>query len=237
MDNSKVLLVDDEPAITSNLAPVLQRSGFIVETAADGIEGLEKTESFRPDIIILDVDMPRLDGRSVLRKLRQQDNWVPIILLTKHGESIERTLALEEGADDYLNKPFETHELMARIKAILRRTNRGQKSLAAAQKLVCGPLILERLARRITLDGAELQLTPKAVSLLEYFLLHPDELMTRDRLLDAIWGWTYPTGTRTVDTRIAEIRQALGDDPAAPKYIETVPSQGYRFVGQVEAMG
>ena len=235
MESSKVLLVDDEPDITTNLAPVLQRSGFVVDTAADGVEALEKAAGFAPDIIILDVDMPRLDGRSVLRKLRQQDNWVPIILLTKLGESIERTLALEEGADDYLNKPFETHELMARMKAILRRTQRGQKPLSSAQKLVSGSLTLDRLSRRVMLDDQELSLTPKAVSLLEYFLMHPDELMTRDRLLDAIWGWAYPTGTRTVDTRIAELRNALNDDAAAPSYIETVSGQGYRYVAEVQA--
>ena len=238
MENaSRVLLVDDEKTITANLSPLLQWSGFEVDVATDGIEALEKVAGFQPDIIVLDVDMPRMDGRTVLKALRAQENWVPIILLTKHGESLERTMALEAGADDYLNKPFESHELIARIKAILRRAQRGQPSLSNAQRLVTGSISLDRHTRRVQKEGRELQLTPKAVSLLEYFMLHPDELMSRERLLDTIWGWSYPTGTRTVDTRVAELRQVLGDDAQNPKFIETIPGQGYRFLAPVTGEG
>jgi DNA-binding response OmpR family regulator len=180
--------------------------------------------------------MPRLDGRAVLRRLRQDGNWMPVILLTQVGESTERAMALEEGADDYLNKPFDPHELVARIRAILRRTRPGKPPLTSAQKLVSSRLTLDRQSRRAYVESEELHLTPKAVALLEYMMTHPDELLTRDRLLDAVWGWDYPTGTRTVDTRIAELRRALKDDPAEPRYIETVPGQGYRFVGVVEVV-
>jgi DNA-binding response OmpR family regulator len=230
----KVLLVDDEQAITANLAPFLERSGFEVAVAGDGMEALEEVVRFGPDLVVLDVLMPRLDGREVLRRLRQDGNWTPVLLLTQVGESTERAMALEEGADDYLNKPFDPHELVARLRAILRRAQTGQPSLASASHLRCGDLRLDRQARRLTRQQEELQLTPKAITLLEYLMMHPDELLSRDRLLDAVWGWDYPTGTRTVDTRIAELRRVLGDDASDPRYIETVPGLGYRFVAPVE---
>jgi len=232
----KILLVDDESAITDNLVPFLTRSGLEVEVARDGQEALDKVVSFAPDLIVCDVLMPRLDGREMLRRLRRAGDWRPVILLTQVGESTERAMALEEGADDYLNKPFDPHELVARIHAVLRRARPGVPPLTAAERLGCGALVLDRNSRRVTIASREANLTPKAVALLEYLMTHPDELLTRDRLLDAVWGWDYPAGTRTVDTRIAELRRALGDDPADPQYIETVPGQGYRFVGQVEAV-
>jgi DNA-binding response OmpR family regulator len=232
----KILLVDDEHAITANLSPFLERSGFVVAVAADGEEALAQVSGFSPDLIVLDILMPRLDGRETLRRLRQAGNWTPVILLTQVGESTERAMALEEGADDYLNKPFDPHELVARVRAVLRRARPGQPPLTSAQRLASGDLILNRQTRRAYIGSDELRLTPKAAALLEYLMTHPDELLTRDRLLDAVWGWDYPTGTRTVDTRIAELRRVLGDDPAQPCYIETVPGQGYRFVGDVEAV-
>jgi DNA-binding response OmpR family regulator len=235
-DKPRILLVDDEEAITANLSPFLQRSGLIVAVAADGEEALHQVAGFGPDLIVLDILMPKLDGREALRRLRQQDNWTPVILLTQVGESTERAMALEEGADDYLNKPFDPHELVARIRAVLRRARPGQPPLASAQRVACGDLSLDRRTRRAYMGSQELRLTPKAVALLEYLMTHPDELLSRDRLLDAVWGWDYPTGTRTVDTRIAELRRVLDDDPAQPRFIETVPGQGYRFVGGVETI-
>jgi DNA-binding response OmpR family regulator len=235
MDTQKLLLVDDETAITDNLAPFFKRSGFDVATAADGEQALAQVANFQPDIIILDVMMPRLDGREVLRRLRNAGNWTPIILLTQVGEASERAMALEEGADDYLNKPFDPHELAARIRAVLRRARPGKPPLATARQLICGDLKLDRQARRAWLEEHELTLTPKAFALLEYALTHPDEVLTRERLLDAVWGWDYPVGTRAVDTRVAEIRRALDDDANTPCYIETVPGVGYRFVGSVES--
>ncbi len=232
---SKVLLVDDENAITTNLAPFLERAGFAISVASNGEEALQKIPTYKPDLIILDVLMPKLDGREVLRKLRQTNNWLPVILLTQVGESAERAMALEEGADDYLNKPFDPHELVARIRAVLRRARPGKPPLAAAERLSSGRLVLDRRARRTWLDSKEMTLTPKAVTLLEYLMTHPDELVSRERLLDVVWGWDYPVGIRAVDTRVAELRRALGDDPAEPTYIETVPGQGYRFVGIVES--
>ncbi len=234
MESQKLLLVDDETAITDNLAPFLRRSGFEVEVAADGEEALDQIASFRPDVVILDVMMPRMDGREVLRRLRGEGNWTPIILLTQVGEATERAMALEEGADDYLNKPFDPHELVARIRAVLRRMRPGERPLATAVRLTCAELQLDRQRRRAWIGESELTLTPKAFTLLEYLFTHPDEVLTRERLLDAVWGWDYPAGTRAVDTRIAELRRALDDEPREPHFIETVPGVGYRFVGVVE---
>ncbi len=232
---ARILLVDDEAGITGNLAPLLERSGFEVAVAGSGEAAQRELPAFKPDLIVLDVIMPGINGREVLRQLRRAENWTPVILLTQVGESPERAMALEEGADDYVNKPFDPHELIARIRSVLRRARANQPPLAAAQRLSCGDLVLERAARRVRLDRQEITLTPKAVTLLEYLMTHPDELITRDRLLEVVWGWEAPTGIRAVDTRIAELRKALQDNAAHPAYIETVPGRGYRFIGRVEA--
>ena len=229
-----ILLVDDEAAITANLQPFLSRAGFRVEVAGDGQEALDKIGDEQPDLVVMDVLMPRMDGREALRRLRRQDNWTPIILLTQVGEAVERAMALEEGADDYLNKPFDPHELVARIRAVLRRAQPGRPPLSASWTVHCGALRLDRRARRAFLAEEALNLTPKALALLEYLMTHPDELVSRDRLLDAVWGWDYPAGTRAVDTRVAELRRVLGDDATQPRFIETVPGQGYRFAAEVE---
>lgn len=230
-----VLLVDDETAITGNLAPFLERAGYSVSIAGDGLEGLDKINTEKFDLIILDVMMPKMDGRQLLRTLRRQDNWTPVILLTQVGESTERAMALQEGADDYLNKPFDPYELVARMQAVLRRAKPGAPPLSAADRIASGELELDRRSRRAYVRSEEASLTPKAMALLEYLMTHPDEMVTRERLLDAVWGWDYPAGTRTVDTRVAELRRVLGDDPTQPRFIETVPGQGYRFIAPVKA--
>ena len=233
-DKLNILLVDDEQDIRDNLASFLNRSGFRTSIAADGEGALRQMEAISPDLVVLDVLMPRIDGREVLRQLRRSDNWTPVILLTQVGEAYERAMALEEGADDYLNKPFDPQELVARIRAVLRRARPDSPPLSASWELRCADLSMDRRARRVYLGESEQSLTPKAFTLLEYLMTHPDELLDRERLLDVVWGWEYPAGTRAVDTRIAELRRVLGDDPANPVYIETVPSGGYRFIGRVE---
>jgi DNA-binding response OmpR family regulator len=229
-----ILLADDEQAITENLAPFLERSGFAVEVAGDGPAALAAIERVDPDLCVLDVLMPGLDGRSVLRRMRADGWWNPVVLLTQVGESFERAMALEEGADDYLNKPFDPHELVARLRAVLRRARPGRPSLGAAQVLRSGQLRLDRVSRRVWLADREVTLTPKATLLLDYLMTHPDELLTRDRLLEVLWGFDYPVGTRAIDNRVAELRRSLGDDPADPRWIDTVPGLGYRFRATVE---
>jgi DNA-binding response OmpR family regulator len=230
----KILLVDDEPSITENLSPFLNRAGYAVTCAANGVAALGEIEKTNPDLVILDVLMPEMDGRAVLRTLRSRGDYRPVLLLTQVGEAGERAIALEEGADDYLNKPFDPRELLARIRAILRRANASAVPLSSAWKITSGGLELDRRARRAALDGRVLSLTPKALALLEYLMTHPDELITRERLLDVVWGWDYPAGTRAVDTRVSELRRALGDEAEEPRFVETVTGEGYRFCAPVE---
>jgi DNA-binding response OmpR family regulator len=236
-ERTTLLLADDDPTIAEGLAPFLERAGFHVLVVSDGAAALEKAQSHKPDLIILDVLMPRMDGRETLRRIRRLNLTTPTILLTQVGEAAERALALEEGADDYLNKPFDPHELLARIRAVLRRARPGGRSLSTSWLLKAGELTLDRRARRASLRGASLDLTPKALAVLEYLMTHPDEAVGRERLLEAVWGWEYPAGTRTVDTRMAELRRCLGDDPAEPRFIETIPGEGYRFIAAVVGEG
>ena len=233
-ERSLILLADDDPSIADTLAPFLERAGFHVLTVSDGAAALDKIHSHRPALVILDVLMPRMDGREVLRRIRRENSWLPAILLTQVGESSERALALEEGADDYLNKPFDPHELLARIRSVLRRARPGERSLSTSWTLLALDLTLDRRARRASLKGETLELTPKALAVLEYLMTHPDECVSRQRLLEAVWGWEYPAGTRTVDTRMAELRRALNDDPEKPRYIETITAEGYRFIAPVK---
>ena len=226
--------MDDDPGVTEHVGAFLERTGYSVTYAPDGGAALRRLEQDQVDLVILDVLMPVLDGREVLRRLRRAGNWTPVILLTRVGSPTERAVALDEGADDYLGKPFEPYELVARIRAVLRRAHAGAPSLAGAHRLRSGSLELDRQARRATLNGREVSLTAKAISVLEYLMLHPDEVLSRERLLDAVWGWDYPAATRAVDTRIAELRRGLKDDAETPRFIETLIGQGYRFVAAVE---
>ena len=231
-----ILLVDDEAAITENLAPLLRRAGFTVAVAGDGEDALARLSSVRPDLVVLDVLLPGMDGRAVLRTVRQERRQVPIILLTQIGESGERAMALEEGADDYLNKPFDPYELVARIRAVLRRgESRPGTSLRDAQRLRSGDLVLDRGSQRVFRADREVALTPRATLLLAYLMSHPDQVLTRERLIEAVWGWSFQTSTRSVDTRIAELRRALERDSAAPQLITTVAGLGYRFSAPVES--
>jgi len=229
----KLLLIDDETDLLAELKPLLERSGYNVDTSTNGIEGLQKIASWQPDLLILDVMMPHLDGRTLLRRLRSDDNWIPVILLTRVGNTTDRALSLQEGADDYVNKPFDPFELLARIQAVLRRTQHGQV-VQRSQRLQCGDLLVDRTSRQLWLGEQVIDLTSRAFGVLEYLMDHPGEIITRDTLLDKVWGWSYAVESRAVDMRIAELRKALSDNPSAPKYIETAIGTGYRFLGQVK---
>ena len=234
MAKIQILVVDDEPDLLAELVPLLERTGFSVTTARNGQQAFTLVEEIHPDLIVLDVVMPCMDGREMLRQVRQAGNWTPVILLTRVGSPTERALSLQEGADDYLNKPFEPLELIARIQAILRRIQHGSKPLNSYRRLVSGNLVIDRQTRQAWLGQHILNLSTRAFGVLEYLALHSQEVVTRDRLLDQVWGWSYPVGTRTVDTRINELRRALEEGTDQQDWIETVIGSGYRFLGLVE---
>lgn len=233
-----VLLVDDDAAIRESLGGYLERSGFRVLLAADGLEAWEVLHRSRPDVLVSDVMMPGLDGRELVRRLRADRDQTPALLLTRVGESSERSAALDEGADDYLNKPFDPQELVSRVRALLRRASVNMGGGLAAEVLIAGPRVegevrVDRGSHRVFLDGREVSLTPRAWVLLEYLLLSPTQLHSRERLLERIWGFDLGVSTRAVDNRIAELRRVLRDDAAAPSLIHTVPGEGYRVVAKV----
>ncbi len=233
MSKPTLLVVDDESDLLAELKPLLERSGYAVETAADGIQALEATRRMQPDLIILDVLMSQMDGREVLRRLRRADNWTPVILLTQIGTPAERAMTLQEGADDYLNKPFNPMELVARIQAVLRRTQRGNLPLSSFRHLKSRELTIDRQTRQASSGTKPLTLTARAFGVLEHMMLHPGEIVSRERLLDEVWGWEHAVETRAVDIRIAEIRKVLNDDAGQPGFIETVIGTGYRFIHEV----
>jgi DNA-binding response OmpR family regulator len=224
-----ILLVDDDDAIRTGLASALARARFHVLEARDGREALRKVEIAAPDIIVLDIMMPEMDGREVCRRLRQAGNWTPVIMLTQILATGEKISSLEEGADDYLNKPFDSYELIARLRALLRRQAVAGRPAHLANVLTSGPLRLERETQRVWLEGQEIALSNKAFGVLAHLMGRPNVVVSREQLLDQVWGWEDPAGMRTVDVRIAEIRRKLGDD-----HIETVPGEGYRFAGSVK---
>ena len=226
-----LLLVDDEEAITSVLSRFFERAGFAVVVAADGEQGLAAHDAYHPDVVVADVRMPVMDGREMVRQMRARGAWTPVILLTRLGESADRAVALDEGADDYLNKPCDPQELLSRVRALLRRQVVGRQPLTTVTVLACDGLRVDRITREVTLDGQEVALTPRAWLLLDYLVTRPGELHTREELLTAVWGFDFPTSTRSVDARVSELRQALRGYAVR---IETVPGVGYRFNGDVQ---
>lgn len=234
MSKTKLMIVDDEVDLLAELKPLMQRSGYQVFSASNGEQALEIAAKEKPDLIILDVLMPKLDGRNVLRQLRESGNWTPVILLTKVNTATERVLSLQEGADDYLNKPFDPLELVARVQAILRRAQLGSLPLSSFRYLVSSGLSLDRQMRQVKFNGELLNLTTRAVGVIEFLMLHPHEVISRERLLDEVWGWSDALETRAVDIRIAEIRKVLEKDTGQPKFIETVIGTGYRFLADVQ---
>jgi len=234
MRKIRLMIVDDEVDLLAELKPLMERSGYEVLSASNGEQALEIAAKQKLDLIILDMLMPRLNGRDVLRRLRETGNWTPVILLTKVNTLTERVLSLQEGADDYLNKPFDPLELVARVQAVLRRTQRGSLPLSSFRYLISGDLSLDRQLRQAQLSGALLNLTSRAVGVLEFLMLNTHEIVLRERLLDEVWGWNNALETRAVDIRIAEIRKALEEDSGQPRYIETIIGSGYRFLMDVQ---
>ncbi|HET6946207.1 MAG TPA: response regulator transcription factor [bacterium] len=225
--SQKILVVDDEPHIVELVKYNLSQAGYAVLSAHDGSEAVGKVRQERPDLIILDIMLPYVDGLEVCRQIRRESS-VPIIMLTAKGGELERVVGLEIGADDYVTKPFSPRELVARVRAILRRA--GQDAAPAQSgPLRGGGLVLDPATHEVSLNGRPVELTAKEFELLRLLLGHPNRVFTRDFLLEHIWGYDYYGSTRTVDMHISRLREKIEDDPAAPTYIVTVRGVGYKF--------
>jgi DNA-binding response OmpR family regulator len=222
---TRILIVDDEPEIVRGLADNLRFEGYDALAASDGAEALAIAAREAPDLVLLDIMMPRLSGWDVCRELRRRGIEVPVIMLTARGEEVDRVLGLELGADDYVTKPFSLRELLARVRAVLRRPGPRPKG----HELAFGDVRIQTRGRRVFRAGREVRLTRKEFDLLVYLAEHRDEVVTRDRLLDEVWGYErFPT-TRTVDTHVLRLRRKLEADPDRPTHILTVHAQGYRL--------
>ena len=225
--SNKILVVDDEENIRELIKFNFEAEGYDVQTAADGEEGLDRVDD-TVDLIILDLMLPEIDGLSVCRKLRNDDKFknIPIIMLTARGEEVDRILGLEMGADDYITKPFSPRELMARVKAVLRRVQSKESSNLSTETQIIrrGKLELNIESHEVKNEGELVNLTPKEFDLLKYLIINENRVLTRDLLLEKIWGYQYSGDTRTVDVHIRRLRKKIGGD-----FITTVRGVGYKF--------
>jgi DNA-binding response OmpR family regulator len=224
----KILIVEDEATVRDTLALNLRAEGFDVLSAGDGVTGLRLAREQTPDLIILDLMLPELDGLSLCRMLRR-DSQVPIIMLTARGTEMDKITGLETGADDYVVKPFSLGELLARVRANLRRATTDTR--AAAARLQSGDLVLDLLGRRATLNGVEVKLTHREFDLLAELMRNQGAVLSRDLLLTRVWGYDYVGDSHTVDVHIRWLREKVEVDPSSPQRLTTVRGVGYRFEG------
>ncbi|MEX0750573.1 MAG: response regulator transcription factor, partial [Dehalococcoidia bacterium] len=212
----------------STLSYNLRKNGFNVVQAADGVEGLQAARNGEPDLIVLDLMLPRMDGIEVCRRLRA-DSDVPIIMLTAKSEELDRVVGLEIGADDYLTKPFSMRELMARVRALLRRSG-ARTGTEDASQISAGNLTLDLRGRTVRRDNAEVQLKPKEFDLLYFLARNAGQVFTREQLLEHVWGYEFFGGSRTVDVHVRWLREKLEAAPSSPRHLLTVRGVGYKFV-------
>lgn len=237
---NKILVVDDEVVLLETLAYNLEMAGYQVSTAADGPGALELARREKPDLVILDLMLPGIDGLEVCRRLRRGDETAEtlVLMLTAKSEEIDKVVGLEIGADDYVTKPFSKHELLARVRALLRRQGKstatddfamGDESIVrrSPRILACGPIEMNLDGRRVYLGGREIELQPKQYELLKCLMQNRGIVLTRDRLLQSVWGYDYVGDTRTVDVHVRWLREKLEEDPASPRLIQTVRGVGY----------
>jgi len=234
--SEKILVVEDEPALVETLEYNLSHQDYEVFTAMDGREALEIAREEQPDLIVLDLMLPGIDGIEVCRVLRQEMS-VPILMLTARDEEVDKVVGLEVGADDYMTKPFSMRELMARVKALLRRERLIREELSAEaqvvdeQTLTFGDLTVDMARREVKRAGEILQLKPREYELLVFLARHRGMVLSRDLILERVWGWDYDGGSRTVDVHVHWLREKIEPDPKNPTRIVTVRGVGYRFEG------
>lgn len=224
----RILVVDDEAAVRTTVQAYLEREGYVVQTAADGPAALAAARAFRPELVILDIMLPQLDGLAVLRDLRR-DSEVYVLMLTAKAGEIDKVVGLEMGADDYLTKPFSPRELVSRVKAILRR---GRGAPAGDAPLTFGRLRIEPDARRVWKAEAEIELTPIEYELLYVLARHAGVVLSRSQLIEQVWGYDYFGDERVIDVHMRRIRRKIEDDADNPALIVTVRGAGYRFDGE-----
>ncbi len=224
---TKILIVEDEPGMVAGLRDNFEFEGYDVVAAYDGVEGLDRALHESPDLVVLDVMMPKMSGLDVCKQLKAKRPAMPIIMLTARGQEVDKVVGLELGADDYVTKPFSIRELLARIKAVLRRVPGG----SSAERVGFSDVTVDLKGCRVLRKGKSLEISAKEFDLLKYFLAHSGETLTRERLLNDVWGYDrYPT-TRTVDAHIVRLRQKLEPNPEQPQFFLTVHGAGYKFVG------
>jgi len=224
---SRILVVEDDAAILRGLKDNLAAEAYEVLTAADGIEGLRLSQEKNPDLIVLDLMLPKLSGYEICRKLRERGVHVPILMLTARGDEADRVLGLDLGADDYVTKPFSVRELLARVRALLRRSDPQKDSV---DRLTFGDVVVDFPEYETRKGGQPVEMTPKEFGVLRYLAARAGKVVQRQTLLEEVWGYeNYPT-TRTVDNHIASLRAKLEDDPAQPRHLLTVHGVGYKFV-------
>jgi DNA-binding response OmpR family regulator len=224
----KILIVEDEPNMVAGLRDNFEFEGYSVITAPDGVAGLERALSESPDLVILDVMMPRMSGLDVCKQLKSKRPATPIIMLTARGQEVDKVVGLELGADDYVTKPFSIRELLARVKAVLRRSGNAPKQ---GENFAFGEVEVNLRSCQVSRKGKSLDFSSKEFELLKYFLVHPGETLSRDRLLEEVWGYDHFPTTRTVDAHIVRLRQKVEPKPEEPRFILTVHGTGYKFVG------
>ncbi|HEY0544904.1 MAG TPA: response regulator transcription factor [Pyrinomonadaceae bacterium] len=226
---SRILLVEDEPGLVLTLTDRLTSEGYLIETASDGEKGLERALGEAFDLIILDVMLPRKNGFDVCRDLRQKNVQTPVIMLTARGQVVDKVVGLKLGADDYVTKPFDVLELLARIEALLRRA--PVASAASPETYQFGPVRVDFRRAEVDREGETVELSSLEFKLLHYLIEHRGTVISRDKLLDEVWGYDAMPSTRTVDVHVAWLRQKIEPNPRHPQFILTVHGLGYKFAG------
>lgn len=238
MSNSEhsILVVEDNRDILNLLNINLSDQDYNVIIAEDGEKALKQFHAFNPSMVILDVMLPKLDGLEVCKRIRKEDRMIPILMLTAKTEEVDKVLGLELGADDYMTKPFSIRELLARVKAILRRLDiQSEEDRGDGRVMEFDDLIVDTGKRKVTLDGESIELTSKEYDLLNLFFSNPGKAYSREELLNTVWGYSYEGYSHTVNSHINRLRSKIEDDPSNPHYIRTVWGVGYRFADKEES--